>query len=314
VVVINDNSTAQSIDLAPGGFSASSVTPYVTDSTRNLAQLADVPLTGISLAARSVTTFVGTGTVGGATNTPSWTPSQSRSATVSPTASPTRTLTATRTPTVTRTRTSTRTTTASPGTATLTASATPTASRTSTASVVSPTHTPTPTVTWTNTPGSPTATRTLTNTSPPSTNFLTNADMEAGTAGWSSFGAGTLTADSALFHSGLLSLKITGRTAAWNGIGQNVAPSNFTSGQTYSVQVWVRSESGTPTAKATLKLTAGSTTYVNLASVQVNSNGWTLLSGSARVSWNGTLTAAYFYVETASGTDNFYIDDARLYQ
>jgi glucuronoarabinoxylan endo-1,4-beta-xylanase len=86
VVVINDNSTAQTIDLLPSGFSAGSVTPYVTDSTRNLAQLAAIPLTNISLAARSVTTFVGT--TGG----------------VNPTATPTRTLTPTG-PTNTPTRT-----------------------------------------------------------------------------------------------------------------------------------------------------------------------------------------------------------------
>jgi hypothetical protein len=138
--------------------------------------------------------------------------------------------------------------------------------------------------------------------------------MEAGTTGWVRFGAGTLTADSSLFHGGLLSLKISGRTAAWNGIGQNVAVANFTSGQTYSVQVWVRAQSGTPTAKATLRLTAGSTTYVSLASAAVNSTGWTLLSGSRQVSWSGTLTAVFFYVETSSGTVNFYIDDARLYR
>ena len=59
VVVINDNPTTQTIDLTPSGFSATSVTPYVTDSTRNLVQLASVPLASVSLAAKSVTTFVG---------------------------------------------------------------------------------------------------------------------------------------------------------------------------------------------------------------------------------------------------------------
>ncbi len=291
VVVINDNSSSQTIDLAPSGFTAASVTPYVTDGTRNLAQLAEVPLMGVSLAAKSVTTFVGTGVVGGVTNTPTGTPSQTRTFTITPTGTQTRTRTSTNTPTVTLTRTSTRT---------------------GTGTVISPTNTTTPTRTSTNTPGTPT--NTLTVTTPSSANFLTNADMEGGTTGWTRFGAGTLTSDGTLFHGGLLSLKITGRTAAWNGIGQNVAVSNFTNGQTYSVQVWVRTQTGTPTAKATLRLSAGSTTYVSLASAQVNSTGWTLLSGSARVSWSGTLTAVFFYIETASGTNNFYIDDARLFR
>ncbi len=226
---------------------------------------------GISLAAESVTTFVGTGVPGGGTATPTSTPTR------------------TTMPTITQTRT----------------------------------NTPTPTVTWTRTPtgtitpGSPTFTPTVTFTPSisltPSANFLTNADMEAGTTGWVSFGAGTLASDTSVFHGGARSLKVTGRTAAWNGIGQNIPVADFTSGQNYTVQVWVRTQTGTPTAKATLRLTAGSTTYISLASAQVNSSGWTLLTGTARVSWTGTLTGAFFYVETAAGTDNFYIDDAALF-
>jgi hypothetical protein len=44
----------------------------------------------------------------------------------------------------------------------------------------------------------------------------------------------------------------------------------------------------------------------------VSSSGWTLLSGTANASWSGTLTGARFYVETASGTDSLYVDDASL--
>jgi hypothetical protein len=140
---------------------------------------------------------------------------------------------------------------------------------------------------------------------------LSNGDIENGTTGWTVFGSGKLSAAKSVFHGGLSSLKIGNRTAAWNGPSQVI--SGLTSGQSYTVRVWVRSQTGTPTAKATLQLTAGSTTYVSLASAAVNSSGWTLLSGTATVSWSGTLTSAKFYVETSSGTDNFYIDDAQLY-
>ncbi len=144
-------------------------------------------------------------------------------------------------------------------------------------------------------------------------NVLTNADMESGTTNWVVNGAGTLSSDTTQFHGGARSMKITGRTSAWNGIGQNVAVSNFpTSGQNYTVSVWVRSQTGTPTAKATLRLTASSTTYVGLASAAINSTGWTLVTGTVPVSWSGTLTGVLFYVETAAGTDNIYIDDASL--
>jgi lysophospholipase L1-like esterase len=170
---------------------------------------------------------------------------------------------------------------------------------------------PTPTPTKTPTAG-PTATKTPTPV--PSSNFLTNADMESGTTNWVVNGAGTLSSDTSQFHGGTHSVKITGRTANWNGIGQNVAVSNFpTSGQNVTVSVWVRSQTGTPTGIATLRLTASTTTYVQLASAAINSTGWTQLTATVPVSWSGTLTGVLFYVETAAGTDNIYIDDANLH-
>jgi arabinoxylan arabinofuranohydrolase len=169
---------------------------------------------------------------------------------------------------------------------------------------------PTNTPTRTNTPVGPT--NTPTNTPVSATNFLTNANMESGTTNWVVNGAGTLSSDTSVFHGGARSVKITGRTAAWNGIGQNVATSNFVNGQNRTVSVWVRSQTGTPTGRATLRLTASSTTYVTLASATINSTGWTQLTGTVPVSWSGTLTGVLFYVETVAGTDNIYIDDASL--
>ncbi len=171
-----------------------------------------------------------------------------------------------------------------------------------------PTNTPTRTFT----PNGPTNTPTST-TPPVAGNLLTNADMENSTTNWVVNGAGTLSSDTTQFHGGTRSVKTTGRTASWNGIGQNVAVSNFpTSGQNYTVSIWVRSQTGTPTVKATLRLTASTTTYVSLATTAINSTGWTLVTGTGPVSWSGTLTGVLFYVETAAGTDNLYIDDASL--
>ena len=87
--------------------------------------------------------------------------------------------------------------------------------------------------------------------------------------------------------------------------------SRLVNGKTYATNVWVRTQSGTPTAKATLAMTAsGTTSYVQLTpAAAVNSTGWTLLSGTATVSWSGTLSSATFYVETAAGTDSYHVDD-----
>lgn len=86
----------------------------------------------------------------------------------------------------------------------------------------------------------------------------------------------------------------------------------LTNGKSYTTNVWVRAQSGTPSAKATLALTAnGTTSYLQLTpATAVNANGWTLLTGTATPSWSGTLTGATFYVETAAGTDSLLVDDA----
>jgi hypothetical protein len=220
-----------------------------------------------------------------------------------PTPTPTNTLVP---PSNTPTRTNTPTATNTP----VPPSNTPTRTNTPTGPTNTPTNTPmAPTNTPTNTPVPPTNTPTRTPT-PASGNILTNGDIEAGTTGWAVFGAGTLTADTSVFHGGTKSLKMTGRTAAWNGPSQ-VVTSLLVNGRSYTTNVWVRSVTGSPTARVTLRLEAGTTTFVTLApNTVVNSTGWTLLSGTATVSWSGTLTLARWYIETTAGTDSLYIDDA----
>ena len=144
-------------------------------------------------------------------------------------------------------------------------------------------------------------------------NILTNGGMEDGTSGWSVFGSGTLSSNTTVAHGGSRSLQLSGRTAAWNGTAQDVT-SKLVNGKSYTTSVWVRTTSGTPSAKAMLVVTAdGATNYVQLApATAVNANGWTQLTGTATVSWSGTLTGATFYVETTAGTDSIVVDDASL--
>lgn len=145
-----------------------------------------------------------------------------------------------------------------------------------------------------------------------SANLLTNPDMESGTTGWAAFGAGSVSSVTSPVHGGSHALSSTGRTSAWNGPAQDVT-SKVTNSTNYSGSVWVRAASGSPAARLTLSLTAGgSTTYVTFDQKTVSSSGWTQLTGSKDVSWSGTLSSASFYVETADGTDNLYIDDASL--
>jgi len=144
-------------------------------------------------------------------------------------------------------------------------------------------------------------------------NLLANGDAESGTTGWGVFGSGTLSSQTGTVHGGSRSLGITGRTASWNGPSQNVT-AQLVNGRSYTTSVWVRAQSGTPSAKVTLALTAnGTTNYVQLTpAATINTGGWTQLTGTASVSWSGTLTGATLYVETAAGSDSFLVDDASL--
>jgi len=55
------------------------------------------------------------------------------------------------------------------------------------------------------------------------------------------------------------------------------------------------------------------TSFISLTpATPVNPSGWTLLSWTATVSWTGTLSSATLYVETSTGTDSFFLDDASL--
>jgi hypothetical protein len=51
-----------------------------------------------------------------------------------------------------------------------------------------------------------------------------------------------------------------------------------------------------------------------LSNAAINSTSWTQLIATMPITWSGTLTGVLFYVETAAGTDNIYIDDANLHR
>ncbi|MGP3915510.1 carbohydrate binding domain-containing protein [Nonomuraea sp. 10N515B] len=60
---------------------------------------------------------------------------------------------------------------------------------------------------------------------------------------------GTARADNPIVQTIYTAESITGRTASWNGTTQDVT-TKLTNGKSYTTSVWVRSQSGTPGAKA----------------------------------------------------------------
>ena len=139
-----------------------------------------------------------------------------------------------------------------------------------------------------------------------------HADFEDGTtAGWASrIGRETVAVTDADAHGGTRSLLISGRQAAYDGPALNVLD-RISPSATYTFSAWVKLASGE--SASTLRLSverrvSGTTKYDGVsASTAVTTTGWTRLTGSYTLTSTADFLTAY--VESASGTASFYLDD-----
>jgi len=148
-------------------------------------------------------------------------------------------------------------------------------------------------------------------TSSGATNLLTNGDFENGTNSWSSQGCSISASSNS--HSGSGSVVTSDRTASWAGPIQDITNEVAQNGQgNYDLSAWMKMTSGSATGKITMRLShGGGTDYIGVTG-SVNSSTWSEVSGTVNLTWSGTLTEAAFYVETTSGTTNFYTDDCSV--
>lgn len=145
-------------------------------------------------------------------------------------------------------------------------------------------------------------------------NLLTNPGFEQGsTNGWFPFGPVVLSATSAQARSGTWSGLVSGRTAPWNGAGQNIA-GLVTQGEVYRVQGWVRlANASSDNVQLTIKQIDGAgEVYTAIDAGTADDQGWFRLSGSYTVQITGTLTTLEMYFEGPAAGVEFYVDDARL--
>ncbi|WP_167859324.1 carbohydrate binding domain-containing protein [Paenibacillus cymbidii] len=144
----------------------------------------------------------------------------------------------------------------------------------------------------------------------PLANVFANASFENGTSGWTAISS-SIAADSGVFHSGAYGGKVSGRTATYSAMIQNVPLTNHT---LYYVSVWAKLASGTDTAKLLAKFTVnGATVYRTVLSGTINDAQWTQLSGYYAVDEPGTLTLSGLYLTTNSSLANLYSDDYLMY-
>ena len=138
--------------------------------------------------------------------------------------------------------------------------------------------------------------------------------FDNGTDSWSGRGSAKVEANSDQHYAGSGSIYCTGREASWNGALRTLSPSVFKPGQEYSFNADVMYDSGA--ASQTFYLTlqyddgSGETKYDKIAKLEdVPKGEWVqLYNPSYKIPDNAS--NMYFYVETAEGTDSFYVDEA----
>ena len=149
---------------------------------------------------------------------------------------------------------------------------------------------------------------------PPDTSGI-HTDFETGTTqGWSPrIGRETVAATTADAHGGQYSLLTTGRQAAFDGAAINAA-GKLCNGSRYRVTVWVKLAPGELDSQIRVSLQrtfAGATTFHTvIGNTLVTANEWVRLRTTSDFVLN--YQSLSLYVESASGTPSFYIDDFDL--
>ncbi|NUU18346.1 polysaccharide deacetylase family protein [Cellulomonas humilata] len=145
----------------------------------------------------------------------------------------------------------------------------------------------------------------------PTTSLSTG--FEDGLGVWTARGNGTapvVATTTAEAHGGVQAASVSGRTDTWHGLGAPVT-GIFQAGRTYQISAWVKLAAG-ETAPADVRVSvqrdnAGSSSYDTVATATgVTADAWVQVQASYTMA---AAESALLYVETASGTPSFLVDD-----
>ena len=147
---------------------------------------------------------------------------------------------------------------------------------------------------------------------PAGSELLTNPDFETGSVSpWVTWG-GSLAVDALYKYSGTYGSLTSDRSDTWRGPTQDITSVLRSQGQgDYNLETWAKLESGSDIIRVTVKLTYGGSDHYTYTDVNVGTS-WTQITGTQNLKWLGTLTSAYFYVQTSTSTANLYVDDCSL--
>lgn len=136
--------------------------------------------------------------------------------------------------------------------------------------------------------------------------------FENGTNSWSGRGTASVASSTGAKYQGSKSLFVSGRDASWNGASKKLNSSTFVPGEEYSFSVNVMSPADKVTSfYLTLQYNDadGETHYEKIAKGSAMGGDWIQLSNTNYKIPDGA-NDMYFYVETQSGTSDFYVDEA----
>ncbi|OCT15274.1 hypothetical protein A8709_14340 [Paenibacillus pectinilyticus] len=143
-------------------------------------------------------------------------------------------------------------------------------------------------------------------------NMLANPNYESDTSNWTTWGT-TISSVTSPVQNGSKALYASNRTLGTDSwAGQNVKALLQKYGQgNYNISAWVRSVSGTKNASIVLSVNSGGTWKEFKIPGQMNSSGWTKISGVVNVTWS-SLDDAIFLVRNTSDSADYYVDNTYM--
>ncbi len=137
--------------------------------------------------------------------------------------------------------------------------------------------------------------------------------FEGDTSNWAGRGAATIMTSGRTFYEGAEALLVQDRTATWNGAYKPLNSKVFKAGETYSFSSLATYFDGEASTKFFMKLqyigADGETHYSSIAEGETVAGQWVQLA-NANYTIPEDASEMQIYVETAEGTENFYIDEA----
>ena len=136
--------------------------------------------------------------------------------------------------------------------------------------------------------------------------------FESGTESWAGRGSASVAVNTNQHYAGSDSLYCSDREANWNGATRAISSNIFKAGEEYSFSANVKCDEGPASQMFYLTLQyengSGETQYDKIAKVEVPKGEWVqLYNPSYKIPDNAY--DMHFYVETAEGTDSFYVDE-----